>query len=395
MEKEQSSPLHSNAMEDTAMEDIKAKEDAEAKEDTKAKENVEEKVDTKGKEKQSASPSLLLYPCAEPEEDTYEDLKLEVESPAVYEVMQRFLPYKVRSTASREEKAEYMNSVLRKYLPDQGDKLKEEYREQILSNYQPLHVELYTLQPTDFFVHSFLKAINQNTEEGYRSIMSEPCPGVFTFDMLQPRFCEMMMAEVEHFENWIRETDLVVKRRRTTTTMSTCVNDFGLHQMLDKLMEDFICPISEVFLAEFGGSTLDSHDGFVEYGTDNDVDLGFHVDDADVILNVCLGKQFTGGDLFFRGVRCEEHVNTEAKPEEIFEYSHVVGRAILHCGRHRRGARATTSGQRINLLLLCRSSVFRDLSKYKTDLSGWCVMCKSEKEEKRRQAVSAVKMVLR
>nr|XP_009769037.1 PREDICTED: uncharacterized PKHD-type hydroxylase At1g22950-like [Nicotiana sylvestris] len=75
--------------------------------------------------------------------------------------------------------------------------------------------------------------------------------------------------------------------------------------------------------------------------------------------------------------------------------SHVVGRAILHCGRHRRGARATTSGQRINMLLLCRSSVFRDLSKYRTDLSGWCVMCKSEKEEKRRQAISAFKMVLR
>ncbi|PWA91986.1 putative PKHD-type hydroxylase [Artemisia annua] len=26
----------------------------------------------------------------------------------------------------------------------------------------------------------------------------------------------------------------------------------------------------------------------------------FHVDDSEVTLNVCLGKQFTGGDLFFR-----------------------------------------------------------------------------------------------
>lgn len=67
--------------------------------------------------------------------------------------------------------------------------------------------------------------------------------------------------------------------------MSTC-HDFRLHHMLDKLMEDFVCPISEgkskiyeqfmkqrwrlyvnyslihncaVFLAEFGGSTLDCH----------------------------------------------------------------------------------------------------------------------------------------
>uniref|UniRef100_A0A7N2MQF9 Uncharacterized protein n=1 Tax=Quercus lobata TaxID=97700 RepID=A0A7N2MQF9_QUELO len=39
---------------------------------------------------------------------------------------------------------------------------------------------------------------------------------------------------------------------------------------------------------------------------------------------------------------------------EIFDYSHVPGRAVLHRGRHRHGARATTSGHRINLLLWCR-----------------------------------------
>lgn len=40
--------------------------------------------------------------------------------------------------------------------------------------------------------------------------------------------------------------------------------------------------------------------------------------------------------------------------QEIFDYSHVPGQAVLHRGRHRHGARATTSGHRINLLLWCR-----------------------------------------
>jgi hypothetical protein len=40
--------------------------------------------------------------------------------------------------------------------------------------------------------------------------------------------------------------------------------------------------------------------------------------------------------------------------QEVFDYSHVPGRAVLHRGRHRHGARATTSGQRINLLMWCR-----------------------------------------
>ncbi|KAJ7954171.1 2-oxoglutarate (2OG) and Fe(II)-dependent oxygenase superfamily protein [Quillaja saponaria] len=56
---------------------------------------------------------------------------------------------------------------------------------------------------------------------------------------------------------------------------------------------------------EVGGSTLDSHHGFiVEYGTDRDVDL------------------------------------------------------VLHGGRHQHGARPVTSGHLINLFLWCRRIVF-------------------------------------
>lgn len=39
------------------------------------------------------------------------------------------------------------------------------------------------------------------------------------------------------------------------------------------------------------------------------------MDDSEVTLNVCLGKQFCGGELFFRGVRCEKHVNSETQSE--------------------------------------------------------------------------------
>ena len=49
--------------------------------------------------------------------------------------------------------------------------------------------------------------------------------------------------------------------------------------------------------------------------------VGFHVDDAEVTLNVCLGKQFSGGELFFRGMRCDKHVHTES----ISEVSHGDG----------------------------------------------------------------------
>lgn len=61
---------------------------------------------------------------------------------------------------------------------------------------QPLHRELYNLNPAQCFVPDFLEAIKVNTEISFRKIMSEPSPGVFVFDMLQPSFCEMMLSEV-------------------------------------------------------------------------------------------------------------------------------------------------------------------------------------------------------
>lgn len=52
------------------------------------------------------------------------------------------------------------------------------------------------MNAANFFVPSFLKAINENTKESFRSIMTEPSPGVYTFEMLQPHFCELLVSEV-------------------------------------------------------------------------------------------------------------------------------------------------------------------------------------------------------
>jgi hypothetical protein len=61
---------------------------------------------------------------------------------------------------------------------------------------------------------------------------------------------------VENFERWVHETKFRIMRP-------------------NNLMENFICPMSRVFFPEVGGSTLDSHHGFVvEYGMDRDVELG-------------------------------------------------------------------------------------------------------------------------
>ncbi|KAJ0038677.1 hypothetical protein Pint_22162 [Pistacia integerrima] len=382
-----------------------------------------------------ATHRLRLNPSSDHNPDSYDDLPLEF-SPHLFSSLERYLPPAMLSM-SRDFKLQYMRDILLRYSPDGERTRKEEfgilhlvecygaaarrrilylhscvslritkaeytwvqrhreYRQKIISNYQPRHRQLYTMQAVNFFVPSFLQAINENTEEGFRRIISEPTPGIYTFEMVQPRFCEMLLSEVESFERWVHETKFKIMRPNTMNKFGAVLDDFGLETMLDKLMNDFIRPMSKVLFPEVGGSTLDSHHGFVvEYGMDRDVELGFHVDDSEVSLNVCLGKEFSGGELFFRGVRCDHHVNSETQPEEILDYSHVPGRAVLHRGRHRHGARATTSGWRVNLLLWCRSSVFRELRKYQKDCSSWCAECQREKKERQRLSIAATKQEL-
>lgn len=50
----------------------------------------------------------------------------------------------------------------------------------------------------NFFTPSFLRAIKENTEGSFKSIMAEPSRGIYTFEMLRPQFCEMLASEVLH-----------------------------------------------------------------------------------------------------------------------------------------------------------------------------------------------------
>ncbi|CAN6811221.1 hypothetical protein Bca4012_004401 [Brassica carinata] len=343
-----------------------------------------------------SSQRLRINPNNEHRPESYEDLKLDFPS-AVYSSLEKYLPQQIL-VSSREEKVKFMTDIMLRHLPH-GERSRAQrhsvYRQKIITNYQPLHKELYTLAPMHCFVPSFIKAINESSEKSFRSIISEPSPGVFVFDMLQPSFCEMMLAEVENFEKWVGETKFRIMRPNTMNKYGAVLDDFGLDSMLDKLMESFIRPMTKVFFSDVGGATLDSHHGFVvEYGKDRDLDLGFHVDDSEVTLNVCLGNQFVGGELFFRGTRCERHVNTTTKPDEIYDYSHVPGQAVLHRGRHRHGARATTSGHRVNMLLWCRSSVFRELKSHQKEFSSWCGECFCEKKEEKGRALDALRQKL-
>ncbi|KAG8044699.1 hypothetical protein GUJ93_ZPchr0075g2724 [Zizania palustris] len=265
---------------------------------------------------------LRVNPNTEHKPQDYRDLRGEY-APVVYSALERHLPPSLLE-ADRDVKLQFMRDVLAHYWPP-GERTRglwvemgmshevevqrqKEYRQRILHLYKPLHQGLYNMHPSSFFLPTFLEAIRSNTEDRFRSIMTEPIPGVYSFAMLQPGFCEMLLQEVENFERWVHTMKFKIMRPNTMNKYGAVLDDFGLEAMMNQFMEQFIAPISEVFYPEVGGGTLDTHHAFVvEYGKDRDVELGY--------IDVCLGKQFSGGELYFRGIRCENHVNSETQHE--------------------------------------------------------------------------------
>ncbi|RYR07781.1 hypothetical protein Ahy_B05g075233 [Arachis hypogaea] len=374
----------------------------------------------------SSSLRLRLNPNKEHKAEEYEDLQLEY-CPAVFTALERYLPPNMLNVR-REHKAKFMHDILAKYMPraeqTRIQKLRA-YRLRIIANYRPRFRELYTLNPTAFFVPAFLNAINENTEQSFRRIISEPSPGIFIFQMLQPRICELFLSEIENVEKFVAETKFRIMRPNIMNKYGVVLDDFGFGPMLEKLMEGFIRPLSRVLFPEIG-SSLDSHHGFVvEYGKDKAVDMGFHVDDSEVTLNVCLGKEFSGGELYFQGTRCEKHVNTSTYTEvslsggctlflwsPLFEsrstltipinldelcfievaiavvpkLQHLAIVSTYFCGAEGLFAYRLASMQ------IC--SVFREVKRYQTDCSSWCGECSKVKKESQCSRITSTKSAL-
>lgn len=79
-----------------------------------------------------------------------------------------------------------------------------------------------------------------------------------------------------------------------------------------------------------------------------------HTDDSEVTLNCCLGLEFDGGEVEFRGLRSSED---EGKLEDTVPA--IPGIAMIHLGQHLHRVKDVTRGQRHALIVWCRSEDYR------------------------------------
>lgn len=167
------------------------------------------------------------------------------------------------------------------------------------------------------------------------------------------KFCQTLLEELEHFE----QSDMPKGRPNTMNNHGVLMHELGLDDpLVTPLRERFLLPLMALLYPDCGGGHLDSHRAFVvKYALGQDLELGCHYDNAELTLNVALGKDFTGGALYFGGFFQAPEALTET-----LEVDHVVGHGILHRGGQLHGARPLSTGERWNLVVWLRASAVRN-----------------------------------
>jgi len=182
----------------------------------------------------------------------------------------------------------------------------------------------------------------------------EVSPDVYSFDLFTSEFCVHLLEEVQHFS---RTVDEIFLRPNSMNNFGVVCDEMGLNRFFDSFVCDYFSHVARIL--NRGAWILDDHHSFiVEYKARGvgDVKLNLHVDDSELTLNVCLGREgFEGGAVFFQG----KADNPRSMGTQYAEYDHVIDRAIMHDGSHMHGATVLTKGERYNLIMWLRSSAKR------------------------------------
>ncbi|GAM20380.1 hypothetical protein SAMD00019534_035550, partial [Acytostelium subglobosum LB1] len=226
-------------------------------------------------------------------------------------------------------------------------RMREERINLIKTNYRPLHPELFTFTE-DFLDEAFLGASReysktQDPASLFTAITKLTDTGIYSLKVFKEDFCLKLLNEIDNFRN----SGLPTARPNSMNNYGVILDEIGFTSFFTQFRDQYLRPFTSVLYPRYNGAELDSHHAFiVQYKIDKDKELGFHYDESDVTLNLCLGRQFTGGSLYFRGILDQPDTH-----QEYFEFQHKPGTALLHVGSHRHGANGLTSGERSNLIM--------------------------------------------
>ncbi|XP_034872779.1 2-oxoglutarate and iron-dependent oxygenase domain-containing protein 2 isoform X1 [Mirounga leonina] len=177
----------------------------------------------------------------------------------------------------------------------------------ISSSYHPARPDVYNTLQDEALAPEFLAATEYSTSPGadlegllQRLETVSEAKRIYRLPVLTAPFCQALLEELEHFE----QSDMPKGRPNTMNNYGVLLHELGLdEQLVTPLRERFLQPLTALLYPDCGGGWLDSHRAFVvKYAPGQDRELGCHYDNAELTLNVALGKAFTGGALYFGGL---------------------------------------------------------------------------------------------
>lgn len=152
---------------------------------------------------------------------------------------------------------------------------------------------------------------------GPLAVATPVAPDLWALPVLTPQATARLRAELDAIDAWCAHHRLQPQRPNTMSRTGLILADFGLDGLALGLREQVVAPLAARHFAD------------------------------------------CGGELFFEGRRCMQHLDTWARPEERITVAHQPGVALVHAGKHRHGALPVPHGRRRNLVLWCRSAAWR------------------------------------
>ena len=196
--------------------------------------------------------------------------------------------------------------------------------------------------------------------ESLGDLLDPVATDVYRLPMVDPDWASALGRAVADLEARARSTGRPVRSPNSMHSYGVLAADLGLDPLIARLVHEVVRPLAATVFPEVGGAGLDHHHGFVvHYGDAHDHDLSLHVDDSEVTLNLCLGDEFDGGELLMSGRRCGDHLQSLCRPGERVALHQEPGVALIHAGMHRHEALPLRRGERLNLIVWCRSSELR------------------------------------
>lgn len=198
--------------------------------------------------------------------------------------------------------------------------------------------------------------------ETLKEMLNMPLPGVFRFPCLNEETCKRIVEEMEKYET----SEKVLERPNSMNKYGAILTSLSvdIRQAIQEFTDFVVNPLSRLlFPLNPGHSVKHVHGFIVKYKVGQDLKLARHVDDSDMTLNVNLGKQFNGGQLFFEGAESssfmkQKRTNLESLKRKRSVVEHELGVAVFHVGSnavgtdgHVHGAQMLEDGERWNFIL--------------------------------------------